>query len=157
MTRRNDFDIIHAAMQSRKTFIICSEPSNAVKVSFKYGDRLSVYIFDDQKIGHKKHMTVFDAGEKEDNEIRIDVYEPDPETRKKLREFLIKSGQIMESLYSEELFSNMFVMITGVEGSKRDMEALFELYNGTELTEDKIDELRSLLESMNPKGSKPTK
>jgi len=106
-----------------------------MKVGFKYRDRISQYIFEDGK--ERMHATIWvDASTKPGkDEIIIDVYESDPDRRKELRLFLA-SYQILKELYSEEMFCEMSVWKKGSKESKQNMEALFELYNGANLSKE---------------------
>jgi len=121
-----------------------------LKIGFKYGDRISEYLFVSEKEGYLKHRTVQD-GEGEGfgpEDVLIDVHESNPDIRKKAR-WLLTSHKIFGELYAEEMFCEMHAWQRGgIEGSRRNLEALSELYTGMEMSEEHMEELRLQFESM---------
>jgi len=121
-----------------------------LKIGFKYGDRISEYLFVSEKEGCLRHRTVQD-GEGEGfgpEDVLIDVHEPNPDVRKKAR-WLLTSHKIFGELYAEEMFCEMSAWQRGgIEGSRRNLEALSELYTGMEMSEEHMEELRLQFESM---------
>ena len=87
-----------------------------------------------------------DAASGEDT-ITIDVYESSPDRREKLRMFL-NSHEILKNLYAEEMFCEMHVWKQGDEESKQNMEKLFELYTGMNMSKEQMDEMIRKFESM---------
>jgi len=121
-----------------------------LKIGFKYGDRISEYLFVSEKEGRLRHRTVRD-GEGEGfgpEDVLIDVHEPNSDIRKKTR-WLLTSHEIFGELYAEEMFCEMSAWQRGgIEGSRRNLEALSELYTGTEMSEEHMEELLLQFESM---------
>lgn len=121
-----------------------------MKIGFKYVDRTSQYLFASAKEGYLRHETVLDGKSsglgRED--ALIDVRESNPDIRKKTRR-LLTSHEIFEKPYEKEMLSEMFAWQRGgIEESRRNLEALFELYAGTEMSEERMEELRLQFESM---------
>lgn len=103
-----------------------------MKFGFKYGTRISMYLFDEAM--NKTHQTrqVGDDYSQADGEIIIDVYESDPALLERQKEVILENKDLYDRLYLEDLMVEMYVRESTGDPSTASIEGLFHLRNRIE-------------------------
>lgn len=103
-----------------------------MKFGFKYGSRISMYVFD--KNMNKIHQTrqVSEDYKADNDEIIIDVYESDPVRIEKQIETIFENKELFDKLYLEDLIVEMYVREHAGDPSTANIKGLYHLRNRVE-------------------------
>ncbi len=98
-----------------------------MKLSFRYGDRTSQYVLDDD-MKNKVHNTLLGERVPDDDEFLIDLTTTDPAEIAKYREFANKNKELYDHRYAEEMFVQTHCHVHGDPKAKAEAELLFRTH-----------------------------